>query len=424
MLNRIYKKIGKDFFYNFLTLSAGNLIAALIVLLFSPLLTRIYSPENFGAFQIFFSLSSYFILSSCLRFEYALLSRGSNKFSKFKINLISFHALLFVVFISVLFCLICFYFDLKIYKSLGFLLFFLPLFTFFGGLVMLYTINDISTKKFKLLSQSKIAQNFSLTFSQISLGLLNFTNFGLFWSDLIGKVAFVFLNFDKKYFNAVLKYINDNSLSKTLIISKKYKSFPVLMLPSKFFNISATSIPIILIGNYFSLVVVGYYFLIDRIFAPITILVSEAISRVFEADMSKIKTGDKSQYNTAIYIILTSMIVLIPFIMIIPFSERIIVFVFGNSWIDSGIYYKSLLPMFILGIISNNLTNTLVILEKHKQQLFWDISRAIVVILLIIYFINSDKSAIETISVFSYSMACFYLVHVFLSINAIKRASK
>ena len=376
MFKKITKKFDNNFITNFLTLSGGNFIASAIVLIFSPLITRLYSPENFGSFQIFISISTYFTLLACFRLEYALLIKNSNNFTRFKINLLCTISLIIVTVISIFFSFYAFFFKTEIYLSLNSLIFYLPFITFFGGLVLIYTVNCISSQKFKLLSKSKITQNSSLTLSQILFSLLGFSSFGLFMSDIISKISFVSQNFNYKYFGLIQSRLQLISMRRLILIFKRFKTFALLMAPSKLFNVSASSIPIILIGNSYGLVVVGYYFLIDRIFAPITILVSEAISRVFESRLTGINKVGSNLYSKSIGIIIFSVVLLIPFVLVSPFIENMIVFIFGENWIGSGKYYNILLPMFIIGIISSNLSNTLIILENHKLQLIWDVARS------------------------------------------------
>ena len=187
---------------------------------------------------------------------------------------------------------------------------------------------------------------------------------------------------------------------------------------------SASSIPIILIGNSYGLVVVGYYFLIDRIFAPITILVSEAISRVFESRLTGINKVGSNLYSKSIGIIIFSIVLLIPFVLVSPLIENIIVFIFGENWIGSGKYYNILLPMFIVGIISSNLSNTLIILENHKLQLIWDVVRSFFVVFIVYFSINSENEFFHTLKMYSYSMSIFYFVHIILSLYAIRKNSQ
>ena len=129
-------------------------------------------------------------------------------------------------------------------------------------------------------------------------------------------------------------------------------------------------------------------------------------------------------FKKSLFIILCSFIILIPFVLIIPYIEIIIIFCFGSSWIGSFEYYIILLPMFMSGIISNTLTNTLLILEEHKKQFIWDLLRAVVVVSMIYYSVNINNTHLQTLSILSVSLTFFYIIHIILSLAVIKKLSK
>ena len=67
----------KDFFGEFsknvLVLMTGTTIAQAIPIAISPILTRIYTPEQFGIFALYLSISSFFAAASTGRYELAIM---------------------------------------------------------------------------------------------------------------------------------------------------------------------------------------------------------------------------------------------------------------------------------------------------------------------------------------------------------------
>ena len=53
-------KIKSDFIKNILELATGTSIAQFIPILISPILTRIYTPEDFGLFALFIAITVMF----------------------------------------------------------------------------------------------------------------------------------------------------------------------------------------------------------------------------------------------------------------------------------------------------------------------------------------------------------------------------
>jgi len=74
IINIIKEKINQSsFLKNLLTLLTGSVIAQALPILFSPILTRIYTPEDFGLLAVFMSLTSIFGTIANARYEMAVL---------------------------------------------------------------------------------------------------------------------------------------------------------------------------------------------------------------------------------------------------------------------------------------------------------------------------------------------------------------
>jgi O-antigen/teichoic acid export membrane protein len=63
-----------------LTLLAGGALAQALPLLLGPLLTRLYTPDEFGAFHLFAAIATNLAVVACGRYEFALpLARGDGE---------------------------------------------------------------------------------------------------------------------------------------------------------------------------------------------------------------------------------------------------------------------------------------------------------------------------------------------------------
>ena len=76
MINQIRNVIFKsEFNRNVAKLISGTALASIINFLSLPVLARIYSVEDFGHFQLLFSLITIFGVISCLKYEMTLPCR-------------------------------------------------------------------------------------------------------------------------------------------------------------------------------------------------------------------------------------------------------------------------------------------------------------------------------------------------------------
>ena len=76
--------------------------------------------------------------------------------------------------------------------------------------------------------------------------------------------------------------------------------------------------------------------------------------------------------------------------------------------------------MNFFSLLSSLIGQSLLILEKQKIQFYWDLSRTLIVIILVFTMSINDFSIINLLIVFSTFMSLMYIVHLFLSLNAIK----
>ena len=81
-------------FKNIVTLMSGTTIAQAIPLAISPILTRIYSPSDFGVLAIYSSIMAVIAVIATCRYELAILQPKQNDDAK---------SLVFLSFISVIF---------------------------------------------------------------------------------------------------------------------------------------------------------------------------------------------------------------------------------------------------------------------------------------------------------------------------------
>ena len=71
MIKKIIPK--SDFSRNVLTLMTGTSIAQAIPIAISPILTRIYTPDDFGIFALYMSIASIIAVIATGRYELAMM---------------------------------------------------------------------------------------------------------------------------------------------------------------------------------------------------------------------------------------------------------------------------------------------------------------------------------------------------------------
>ena len=182
---RIFPK--SEFFKHASTLISGTVLSQAILILASPVLTRLYSPSDFGILGVYVSLIAIFGVLATGQYEFAVLLPKKDEEA---INVAALSlALIFIVTFLISIFLYLFSDLLGNYYSDHFdrrILLFVPI----GILIVCcfrvqtFWLNRI--KSYNLLAFSQMLQSTSRTVLNISFGLVHLMSNGLIWGYALG----------------------------------------------------------------------------------------------------------------------------------------------------------------------------------------------------------------------------------------------
>ncbi len=340
-----------DFSRNIMTLMTGTGLAQAIPVLFSPLLTRIFSPAEFGKLAFFMSLCAILSIISTGRYELSVMlpKKDVEAFNIMVLIVIaSFAISLAILSIIVLFSP----YILEILNSpVSFqYLLLLPAGIFLTGTFqgLNYWLNR--KKKYKVISTVRILQSLATALISIFLGYIGFNSNGLIIGFLIGciipVVPLIYVLITRR--SLISKY-------QIKAIGKTYIDYPRFMMPTALMDTTAMQAPVFFINKFFSSVIVGSYSLASRVVtAPIGVI-SGAIGQVY---FQKVATIVSHHSGTVLPVVLKTArtLVLISIILFTPFffwGEDLFRVIFGAQWGEAGKYVEIIsVAMFIRFIVS------------------------------------------------------------------------
>ena len=178
-----------DFTKNVLTLMTGTTIAQALPIAISPILTRIYSPEDFGLLAIFIAITAIFGSIATGRYELAIVLPEADGDS---LNIaalgvaISLSLSLFLMIIAIIYAE-------EIALLLGnekikFWLYLAPLSIFFVGFFNALNYYATRIKNFNGISYANVTKSFILSLIQISAGVVCQGAAGLISGQFISQV--------------------------------------------------------------------------------------------------------------------------------------------------------------------------------------------------------------------------------------------
>ncbi len=355
-----------EFSRNVVTLMTGTTIAQAIPVAISPILTRIYTPEDFGVFALFVAIASIFGSIANGRYELAIMlpKKDEDAINIFALGLIITTVLSLTLFVLVI-LLNDYFIQLLNNSEIGLWLYFIPLSVFFTGIFNNLTYFNNRKKNYKDIANATIIKSVILSILQLSIGFVKTGASGLISGQII-SMMFANLKLLKNIINNKVLISKINTL-KIKAVAKRYKDFPKINLPHTIFSSISMSLPILVITFYFSTKEAGYFSLVSRtIMFPIG-LISNAYYQVFFEAFSNEVNKEKFFWHKFKQI----NIIFIPIFLILwIIFPTLFTFVFGEEWKTAGSYAQVLLPLFYLKFISNLFTTTTYIYYEKQFENF------------------------------------------------------
>jgi O-antigen/teichoic acid export membrane protein len=390
------------------TVVVGTAIAQIIPLVMLPVLTRIFSPDNFGDLAVAMALASFFVIFGTARLEFSLIQTKTVLEAKRLFGLSMFNLIL----VSLISLLLLTFFNEKVDLFKNELAYYLVPFLVLGlGMYALTQMFLNKIERYYFLSLNKVVFGALASIIPIVLYFTSGYSNLLLIGTIIGLlVASITLFFREKIHLSFLY-----SFKRNVALVRKYKKFPLIDVPSALVGFGASQIPILSLPIYFSTTYAGYYFLVEKTFIAPIALFANSLGVVFRkkaADSLK-ESGDYRRVFLKFFIFLTS----VSIVLFIPFSffaPIIFVFIFGEDWTIAGEIAQIFTPFFIMRFISSPLSFSFYIsgklsLNLHIQLLY--LTFVCCTLLIGIYF----DDPIIFLSMLSVSGVIFYSLQLFSS---------
>jgi O-antigen/teichoic acid export membrane protein len=396
----------------------GTTIAQAIPIAISPILTRIYTPEDFGLFALYMSVASLISAAATGRYATAIILPKKDEDA---IN-IAFFSIIISFIISFLSLVFVWIFNDVITSFLGnkeisSWLYFIPVTVLFTGLYQVLNFWTNRKKKYKELAFSRVAQNTSMTSVHLGMGFSNFGAGGLIVGTILGQGVAVFLLMKKTWQRHINLTLSINKL-KTVALMKKYKKFPLLNLPNAIVDEIRLSGINMMIAKFFTTATLGQFSLAWRMIQAPMSLLGSSLSQVF---FQKLSTSKKTTLHQIVKkFILRILLIATPiFLFIYLFANTIFIFVFGESWKLAGESASIMAPWLFLNFITSPLSNIFLILNKQELMLYFSILYAIIP-LGILYFFN-DHGYLEILQIVTFCMCLLLLIFIFMVLFLTKK---
>lgn len=370
MLSRLRPK--SEFIRHILTLITGTTIAQVIPLIVTPVLTRIYSPEDFGLFALYMSIIAILGVLATGRYELAIMLPEKDEDA---LNIV-YISLIITLFVSSIILIIIAIFNSEIANILGnslisTWLYIIPISVLFIGINQTLNYWNNRNKLYYNLGNSRITQSLSASCFQYLAGInLLVKNGGLIIGYIIGQfmaILYLLLLFIR-YRRSTNICINRTTLTTQLV---RYKDYPIKNIPGAFIDALASWMPVFLLGFLYSPASAGIYLLTIKVINLPMTFIGAAFSQVYYRKATELsKIGSLYQFVLKTSIIL-SIIITLPMITIMIWGPELFTFVFDKKWLDAGKFSQLLAPMTIISFVYSCQSTLLMVANKLNYQILF-----------------------------------------------------
>lgn len=368
-----------SFIKDIITLSSVPLLSQILGLLLTPIVTRIYAPEEFGILNTFASLTAFLCVIATLAFHSSILLPKKDS-KAFDMLIVCFLSTIF--FTSVLGLIIFIFHDLIIDKlniiTLKNYIFLIPLFVFFHGTFQTLRFWNTRFKNFTTIAISKASE--VITNKAVVLGL-GFSGYITAGSLILGVlIASVIKNFVllKNFFSRAseIKNVKSNNLIEG---AKRYIKFPKYSLWSELLSRAPALIIVLLILKFFDSTVLGYYALCIMVLNIPTVFITSSIMEAFSPRAAEAKHTNKHiDLLKEIYQRVVSLTIF-PFIILVVYGDVLFGNFFGEEWFEAGLIAQIFVFRTFCEIIFNPIISLTVIIEKQEINLIRRVLNIIVI---------------------------------------------
>lgn len=279
MIKLLKRAKSNEFARNVVTLITGTAVAQAIPVAISPILTRLYSPEDFGVLALFIAITSIISVLATLRFEIAIpqAKRSRDAAAVTALSLLLCTCIsLFILIIIVLFGHeIANFFN---EQSIANWLYLTPLSVWLFGSYQALNYWFVRKKKFKDISKSKVFQ--STTGATVQCASFPFINgLGLVLGQLVNQaIGVIFLIKKMSPFDRIRILKSKKSIIKRN--ARKYQKLPKYSAIGSLADKGSLQMPIFVIGRAFDLSSAGLFSLTFRVLNLPMSLMTTSISQV------------------------------------------------------------------------------------------------------------------------------------------------
>lgn len=335
----------------------GNVLAQVIALAAYFILMRIFSPDDYGLYNIFYSYIEVLIILSTLKFELAVVvaddDREANDLAGLTLRINTLVSLLLLTIVLVLWLTGMLPGN---FAQLGWMVLLIPPMVFFCGTSRVYGALFNRMHCYRSIAVNETVNAGTGALLKIALGLLGMLQAGMPVGTVAGRaIANITYRLKLRQLGRTPSFHGDRTAAFSVM--RKHRNFPFFVASKDFINSLSYNLPFLWLALYFDRAEVGLFALaLTFTFRPANIL-NTAIEKVYYARTAEgVRQGEPVGRMISRMLLVVNAIALPVCILAWFAAEPVFSFCFGGRWAGCGVYVRALLPWIFLSLSATPLT--------------------------------------------------------------------
>ena len=361
-----------------MTLVAGTGLAQLIPLAVSPLLTRLYTPQDFGVFALYASLLAVLAVLGSARYELALMLPKDDTDALALVALAM--AIVLAASAVVLAAVLLFQADLARWldsPAVAPWLLLVPVSMLLTGLVNTLTVWANRTSSYRQISISRVLQSASAAAVAVALGWGlsrgSEAGVGLVLGAVVGQAlagASLAWPFWRRW-GARLQGVGWQPMRAQAL---RFREFPAINMPHALLDALQGSGVVALIAALFGPTLLGFHALAQRVVRTPMATLGSAVAQVFQkraADALHAGGDTRRLVDAVLRRLGAAAVAVLP---LLWFAPELFAFVFGAAWREAGVYAQILTPWLLLNFMLSPLSQLPLLLGRQARALAYGVA--------------------------------------------------
>lgn len=364
-----------SFLRHVLTITSGTVIAQVITVVSSPVLTRLYTPEEMGVLASLLAVVMIIGIVAAGRYDLAVVLPNDEQDA----NAVIYTGIIIAFIFSLLITIVFVFFGSRLGPLLGMKnvhkkwLDLIGLMVFLVGVEHVLKRSCVRDRNFKVIASAQVFQQVGANGVKIGAGFLHGGVAGLFIGTLSGHVIrTVKLVFAER--GRLLKKNGTFDFTRIKKVAKRYKKFPLISSWSALLNTASSQIPVILFASLYSPSVAGHYALSHRILSLPMTLIGRSVSDVFIERSAKARENSFELSRLALSIYKKLILIGALCLSFVTFYGAILFpFIFGSNWVEAGRYAQWISVWLVFSLASSPLGMLFSVLERQGEGFIFDL---------------------------------------------------